>query len=101
MIDESRPQRYNSQTLRRIGGLLMEEKLERRMCMDALESVALRLGQLNNMIKSLSIGMQQENIEQQAVDCMEGIAYCVNDIRAMALDELQQIRDEQNNMDKI
>lgn len=57
MIDESRPQRYNSQTLRRIGGLLMEEKLERRMCMDALESVALRLGQLNNMIKSLSIGM--------------------------------------------
>lgn len=79
----------------------MEEKLERRMCMDALESVALRLGQLNNMIKSLSIGMQQENIEQQAVDCMEGIAYCVNDIRAMALDELQQIRDEQNNMDKI
>ena len=53
------------------------------------------------MIKSLSIGMQQENIEQQAVDCMECIAYCVNDIRAMALDELQQIRDEQNNMDKI
>lgn len=79
----------------------MEEKLERRMCMDALESVALRLGQLNNMIKSLSIGMQQENIEQQAVDCMECIAYGVNDIRAMALDELQQIRDEQNNMDKI
>ena len=35
----------------------MEEKLERRMCMDALESVALRLGQLNNMIKSLSIWM--------------------------------------------
>ena len=59
----------------------MEEKLERRMCMDALESVALRLGQLNNMIKSLSIGMQQENIEQQAVDCMECIEYCVNDIR--------------------
>ena len=45
--------------------------------------------------------MQQENIEQQAVDCMECIAYCVNDIRAMTLDELQQIRDEQNNMDKI
>ena len=79
----------------------MEEKVERRMCMDALENVSLRLGQLNNMIKSLSIGMQQENIEQQAVDCMECIAYCVNDIRAMALDELQQIQDEQNNMDKI
>ena len=78
----------------------MEEKLERRMCMDALESVALRLGQLNNMIKSLSIGMQQENIEQQAVDCMECIAYCVNDIRAMVLDKLQQIQNERSNMDK-
>lgn len=79
----------------------MEEKVELRMCMDALENVSLRLGQLNNMIKSLCIGMQQENIEQQVVDCMECIAYCVNDIRAMTLDELQQIRDEQNNMDKI
>ena len=71
------------------------------MCMDALENVSLRLGQLNNMIKSRSTGTQQENIEQQVVDCMECIAYCVNDIRAMTLDELQQIRDEQNNMDKI
>lgn len=79
----------------------MEEKVERRMCMDALESVALRLGQLNNMIKSLCIGMQQENIEQQAVDCMECISYNVNDIRAMVIDELRQIQDEQNNMDKI
>ncbi len=53
----------------------MEEKVERRMCMDALETVSLRLGQLNNMIKSLSIGMQQENIEQQAVDCMNTIKF--------------------------
>lgn len=59
----------------------MEEKVERRMCMDALENVSLRLGQLNNMIKSLCLGMQQENIEQQAVDCMECIAYCVNDTK--------------------
>lgn len=79
----------------------MEEKVERRMCIDALETVSLRLGQLNNMIKSLCLGMRQENIEQQAVDCMECIVYCANDIRAMALDELQQIRDEQNNMDKM
>lgn len=59
----------------------MEDNMERRMCMDALENVSLRLGQLNNMINSLSIGMQQENIEQQAVDCMECIAYCVNDTK--------------------
>lgn len=79
----------------------MEEKVERIGWVDALESVSLRLGQLSNMINSLCLGMQQENIEQQVVDCMECIAYCVNDIRAMTLDELQQIRDEQNNMDKI
>lgn len=59
----------------------MEEKVERRMCMDALETVSLRLGQLNNMIKSLCVGMQQENIEQQAVDGMECVAYIVNDTK--------------------
>lgn len=81
MIDESRPQRYNPhQTLRKIGGLLMEDKMERRMCVDALEIVSLRLGQLNNMIKSLCLDMQQENIEKQAVACVESIGYCVNDI---------------------
>lgn len=78
----------------------MEEKVGRRMCMDELETVSLRLGQLNSMIKSICLGMKQENIEQQAVDCLECVAYCVNDIRAMTLAELQQIRDEKNNMDK-
>lgn len=72
----------------------MEEKVERRMCMDALESVALRLGQLNNMIKSLCVGMQQENIEQQAVDCMECIAYCVNDTKNIVDGMMIQIGNE-------
>ena len=48
----------------------------------------------------MCLGLERENIEQQAVDCMEGISYNVNDIRAMVLDELQQIQDEQSNMDK-
>lgn len=72
----------------------MEEKVERRMCMDALESVALRLGQLNNMIKSLCVGIQQENIEQQAVDCMECIAYCVNDTKNIVDGMMIQIGNE-------
>ena len=79
----------------------MEEKVERIGWVDALENVSLRLGQLNNMIKSLCLGMQQESIEQQAVDCMECVAYCVNDIRARVIDELRQIQEEQNNVDKI
>lgn len=72
----------------------MEEKVERRMCMDALENVSLRLGQLNNMIKSLCVGMQQENIEQQAVDCMECIAYCVNDTKNIVDGMMIQIGNE-------
>lgn len=52
------------------------------------------------MIHTMCLGLKCENIERQAVDCMEGISYNVNDIRAMVLDELQQIQDEQSNMDK-
>lgn len=69
-------------------------------CVDALEIVSLRLGKLNNMIMSLCLGMQQEHMGQQAVDCVESIGYCVNDIRAIALDRLQQIQKLQNNMDE-
>ena len=95
MIDESRPQRYNPhQTLRKIGGLLMEDKMERRMCVDALETVSLRLGQLNSMIKSLCLGMKQESIEQQAVDCMECIAYCINDTKNIVDEIMLQIGKE-------
>ena len=51
------------------------------------------------MINSLCLGMQQENLEQQAIDCVESIGYCVNDIRTIVLDRLQQIQDLQNNID--
>ncbi|MGN0431859.1 MAG: hypothetical protein ACI4EQ_05825 [Lachnospiraceae bacterium] len=78
----------------------MKNGIERRVCVDALETVSLRLGKLNNMILSLCLGMQQENLEQQAVDCVESIGYCVNDIRAIVLGRLQQIQELQNNMDK-
>lgn len=59
----------------------MDNEIVLMRCVDALEMVSLRLGQLNNMIKSLCLGMQQESIEQQAVDSMECIAYCVNDTK--------------------
>lgn len=71
-----------------------------RICIDSLENVSLRLQQLSSVIHTMCLGLKCENIEQQTVDCMECIAYCVNDIRAMVLDELQQIQDEQSNMDK-
>lgn len=78
----------------------MEERMLLRKCIDSLENVSLRLQQLSSVIHTMRLGLERENIERQAVDCMEGISYNVNDIRAMVLDELQQIQDEQSNMDK-
>lgn len=72
----------------------MENGIERRMCVDALETVSLRLGQLSNMINSLCLGMQQENLEQQAVDCMECVAYCVNDTKNIVDEIMLQIGKE-------
>lgn len=72
----------------------MEEKVERSMCVDALETVSLRLGQLNNMIKSLCLGVQQENIEQQAVDSMQCVAYCINDTKNIVDEIMLQIGKE-------
>lgn len=72
----------------------MEENIERRVCVDALETVSLRLGQLRNMINSLCLGMQQENLEQQAVDCMECVAYCVNDTKNIVDEIMLQIGKE-------
>lgn len=78
----------------------MEERMLLRKCIDSLENISLRLTKLNSVIHTMCLGLERENIEQQAVDCMEGISYNVNDIRAMVLDELQQIQNEQSNMDK-
>lgn len=72
----------------------MENGIERRRCVDALETVSLRLGQLSNMINSLCLGMQQENLEQQSVDCMECVYYCLNDTKNIVDEIMLQIGKE-------
>lgn len=67
---------------------------------DSLEMVSLRLRKLNNMINTICLGMGQENIEQQAIDCMESIGYCVRNIQTVVFDRLLQIQEMQNNIDK-
>lgn len=74
------------------GDIHMDEKMVLTRCVDGLESVSLRLKKLNNMIMAISLGMQQENMEQQAIDCVESIGYCVNDIKNISLDRLEQIK---------
>lgn len=78
----------------------MEEQIVLRKCLDHLETITSRLAKLNNMITSLCLGMEQENLEQQAIDCVESIGYCVNDIRTAALDGLREIQEMPNKMNK-
>ena len=73
----------------------MEIGLLYTQSIDSLETVTLCLEKLNSMIMSLCLGMQQENMEQQAVNCMECIGYCVSDIRNTAVDRLQQLEELQ------
>lgn len=46
-----------------------------------MEIVALRLKALHNTIVSLHMALEKEGIEQQALDVIECIGFCVNDIK--------------------
>lgn len=78
----------------------MESKTELGMCLDALGTVSSCLGKLNNMITSICLGMQHEGMEQQSVDCVECISYCVNDIKNIAAGRLQQLQEFQSQMEE-
>lgn len=74
----------------------MESKTELGMCLDALGTVSSCLGKLNNMIASVCLGMQHENMEQQTVDCVECIGFYVEYIKHMADDCIEQAEKNQN-----
>lgn len=78
----------------------MDEELELTGCIDDLETVSSHLKKLNNMIMAITLGMQQENMEQQAIDCVECIGYCVNDIKNIANNRLEQIKEWQKGIKK-
>lgn len=42
------------------------------------------------MINTICLGMEQERMEQQMIDCIESIGYCVNDIKNIAVDRMKQ-----------
>lgn len=46
-----------------------------------MEIVSLRLKALHNTIVSLHMALEKEGIEQQALDVIECIGFCVNDIK--------------------
>ena len=65
---------------------------------ESIEKISERLGVLHNMIMTLHLGMQAENMDKQTLDCVEGINFCVNDIKAVADECLAHMTDGYNNM---
>lgn len=76
----------------------METGNELIECKEGLEIVSIRLCKLHNMIEFLILGMKQEGMEKQAIDCVESIQYCIRDIQNTAEGRLQQIKDLNSNI---
>ena len=49
--------------------------------MEEMKKVSSKLGALHNTILSLYAELESENMEQQALDVIECIGFCVNDIK--------------------
>ena len=49
--------------------------------MEEMKKVSSKLGALHNTILSLYAELERENMEQQALDVIECIGFCVNDIK--------------------
>ena len=45
------------------------------------KKISSKLGALHNTILSLYAALESENVEQQALDAVECIGFCVNDIK--------------------
>lgn len=61
---------------------------------DDLERISLQLGALINMINTIHNGLIGEHMEEQAVDSIDCIGFCVEGIKRMIDDCLMQIREK-------
>jgi len=59
----------------------MKSYMELHECLDKVSD---RLGVLHNMICTLHTGMMGERMSRQALDCVEGVDFCINDIKSLA-----------------
>lgn len=72
----------------------MEEQKVVFMLRDNLEIISLQLGSLSNMIKTIHIGLDGEHMEIQAVDCVDCIGFCVEGIKNMIDNCLEQMEEK-------
>lgn len=69
----------------------MEDKELYLTLRDDLERISLQLGSIVNMINTIHNGLMGEHMEEQAVDCIDCIGFCVEGIKRMVDDCLIQI----------
>lgn len=72
----------------------MEDKELYLTLRDDLERISLQLGSLINMINTIHNGLTGEPMEAQAVDSIDCIGFCVEGIKRMIDDCLEQIREK-------
>ena len=72
----------------------MDEKRLLLKYVDDLTMISLRFGKLHSVIESISMGMEREDMEQQAIDSIDCIGYCVSDIRNVVTEKLRQMKKE-------
>ena len=72
----------------------MEDKELHITLRDNLEMISLQLGSLVNMIKTIHIGLDGEHMEIQAVDCVDCIGFCVEGIKNMIDNCLEQMEEK-------
>ena len=56
-----------------------------------LEELAVRLNALHGMVDTINVGFQQERMEQQVINCMECIGFCVHDIKCGIDEKIVQL----------
>ena len=72
----------------------MEEREIVFMLRDNLEIISLQLGSLTNMIHTIHNGLNSEHMEVQAVDCVDCIGFCVEGIKNMIDNCLEQMEEK-------
>ena len=72
----------------------MEDKELYLTLRDDLERISLQLGSLINMINTIHNGLTGEHMEAQAVDSIDCIGFCVEGIKCMVDDCLEQVREK-------
>ena len=68
----------------------MEDIYSRKKYLECIENVSKRLEVLENTIVTMYVGLENEQIQKQALDSIECIGFCIECIRMRLDEELQQ-----------